>query len=66
MKQLLLHSLLIFGSAFAFIKCAQWLTLNDKIPGQHSPHTTNIDNIINKQNKAARPATRSLKYQIRF
>lgn len=53
MKQLLLHSLLIFGSAFAFIKCAQMLTLNDITAGQHSPHITNINKTINKQNKAA-------------
>ena len=66
MKQLLLHSLIIFGSAFAFIKCAQWLTLNDKIPVQLSPHTTNIDNAINKQNDGARPATRPSNTKFNF
>jgi hypothetical protein len=66
MKQLLLHSLLIFGSAFAFIKCAQWLTLNDKIRGQHSPHTANIDSNINKQNKAAGPVVRASNLKFDF
>jgi hypothetical protein len=66
MKQLLLHSLLIFGSAFAFIKCAQWFTLNDNIPVQHSHHTTNINNAINKQNEAARPVTRSSNTEFNF
>ncbi len=55
MKQFLLHSMLIFGSAFAFIKCAELLTLNDKIPGQHSPHNKDINNAINKQNEVAGP-----------
>ena len=63
MKQLLLHSLIIFGSAFAFIKCAQWLTLNDKIPAQHSPHIININNAINKQNDEARSSNTKFNFE---
>jgi hypothetical protein len=66
MKQLLLHSLLIFGSAFAFIKCAQLLTFNNKVPRQHSHHTANINSAINKQNGAARPVTRSSNTKFNF
>jgi len=66
MKQLLLNSLLIFGSAFAFIKCAQLLTLKDKMPGQRSPHTANIKSTINKQNKAAAPIRQASNAEFNF
>jgi len=54
MKQFLLHSMLIFGSAFAFIKCAELLTLNDSKAVRHSPHPALNNPTINKQNKAVR------------
>jgi len=66
MKQLLLNSLLIFGSAFTFIKCAQLLTLNDKIPGQHSPYTAKSNNTLNKQNKVAGPASNTANVKFNF
>jgi hypothetical protein len=66
MKQLLLNFLLIFGSAYAFIQCAQLLTSNNKIPGQHSPHPANISNAINNPNKVAAPVFQASNTKFNF
>jgi hypothetical protein len=66
-KQLLLNSLLIFGSAFIYIQCVKILIPASKLPNhQAQSHTKALSAGDNKQNNAAFAISNAPTFKLNF